>query len=351
MSALQSWTIAALVVSLAGCTGAAKEERHALTPVRVAEVALGPAAPNIRTTGLLVTKDEMRLSFKVGGVIQRIAVKEGQRVKRGEVLAEIDRTEIDAQVEQARQAADKAARDAARGEKLYVDKLISLGQLQDLRTQAAVTKAALESAEFNRSYSIIAAPEDGVVLRRLAQDREVIAVGAPVFVFAALNRGYVVRLGLADREVMQVRLGDRADVRMDAYPGKTFKAQVTEVAGAADERSGLFVVELRLDRTDVRLASGLVAKLALTPYSAGQGQRALVPIDAIVEGHGDRASVYVLDKDQAGADIVRRRDVQMAFIEDEQVAIVDGVKAGEKVVTDGSLYVDDGERVKVHPAS
>jgi membrane fusion protein, multidrug efflux system len=351
MRRFQLWIVIGLAAVLGACANASNDAQHTLTPVRVSEVGSGPAAPVIRTTGLLVTKDEMRLSFKVGGVIKRIAVKDGQRVRRGQTLAQIEETEIDAQVEQARQSADKAVRDAERGEKLYADKLISLGQLQDLRTQAAMTKAALQSAQFNRHYATIVAPEDGIVLRRLAQEREMIAVGTPVFMFAVQERGYVVRVGLADREAMQVRLGDRAAVRMDAYPDRQFEAQITEVAGVADERSGLFVVELRLDPTDVRLAGGLVAKVELIPFSASQGVRAYVPIDAIVEGHGDRASVYILDRDSDGRDIVRRREVRAAFIEGDRVAIAEGVQTGERIVTEGSLYVEDGEHVLVKTAS
>src|SRR5262245_40081465 len=71
------------------------------TPVRVEQAATGPSTPPIRTNGMVATKDEMRLSFKVGGVIKSIRVQEGETVHQGQVLAEIEQTEINAQVEQA----------------------------------------------------------------------------------------------------------------------------------------------------------------------------------------------------------------------------------------------------------
>ena len=86
---------------------------------------------------MVVTKHEMRLSFKMGGLVRRIHVQQGEAVKKGQRLAEIELTEVDAQVEQARQMAEKAQRDLKRGENLYADQVISLEQLQDLRTQAA----------------------------------------------------------------------------------------------------------------------------------------------------------------------------------------------------------------------
>src|SRR5512145_2149980 len=95
----------------AGCNSAAKDAPLPPTPVRIAVATAGPAAPSIRTNGLLANKDEMRLGFKVGGVIKRLAAVEGEAVRKGQRLAEIEQTEVNAQVEQARQASEKARRD------------------------------------------------------------------------------------------------------------------------------------------------------------------------------------------------------------------------------------------------
>ena len=121
-------------------------------------------------------------------MIRSIACREGQRVRKGQRLAEIEQTEINAQVEQARQAYEKAQRDVERGERLYGDKVISLEQLQDLRTQTAVAEAGLNSAEFNWNYAAIVAPRDGTVLRRLAEERELVAAGSPVIVLGAQDQ-------------------------------------------------------------------------------------------------------------------------------------------------------------------
>ncbi|MBC7982526.1 MAG: efflux RND transporter periplasmic adaptor subunit [Candidatus Obscuribacterales bacterium] len=334
------------VAALAGCAESTSTEPTARpTSVRVAAATSGPAAPVIRTNGMLVNKDELRLSFKVGGVVSRITVQEGQRVKRGQRLAEIEQAEINAQVEQARQSADKAQRDVVRAEKLYSDRLISIGQLEDLRTQAAVSKAALQSVEFNQGYATITAPQDGTILRRLIQERELVAAGTPVLVLGAQDRGYVVRVGLADREIVQVKIGDIAEVQLDAHPDVKFAAHVTEVASGADERSGMFQVELRLAPSKLRLVSGLVARVALIPASASNTERVYVPIGAIVEGDGRKASVFVLQ-----GDVAKRRSIDVAFIDGVNVAITQGLVAGEKVVTDGALYLQDGERVLVRDA-
>jgi RND family efflux transporter MFP subunit len=346
-SHLGSLPLLALAALLAGCSAKPEEAapRRAPTPVHVALAAAGPALPPISASGLVGSRDEMRLSFKTSGIVRRITVREGDEVRRGQVLAEIELDEVAAQVEQAREAAEKTRRDLERGERLHADEVISLAQLEDLRTQAKVAAAQLAAARFNLGYSVIAAPRDGVVLRRYVEERELVPAGQPVISLGASDGGYVVKAALADREVVQVRAGDPAEIRLDALPDRILPGTVSEVSRAADERSGLFPVEVRIDSTPMPLASGLVAKLSIQPAAARGATLTWVPLAALVEGDRDRASVFVLD----GA-VARRRAVRVAFVTNGQAALAEGVTVGERIVTDGAPYLEDGESVRVLPS-
>jgi multidrug efflux system membrane fusion protein len=326
----------AVALLIAGCGGKDAPEAPRPTAVRIQHASQGPAVPPIDTNGVVVTKHEMRLSFKMGGLVRRIHVQQGEAVKKGQKLAEIELTEVSAQVEQARQMAEKAQRDLKRGENLYADQVISLEQLQDLRTQAAMAAASYKSADFNLGYSVIVAPRDGVVLRKLVDERELVPAGAPVLVVGESDRGYVVRAALADREIVNVKLGDKGEIRMDAFPGQAMTGTVVEVASAADERSGMFPIEVRFDTAPPRLVSGLVARLRLTPESSAP-PLIYVPMAALVEGDGDRASVFVFDKGKA-----QKREVQVAFITADSIALESGLAAGETVITDGALFLENG---------
>src|SRR5687768_716039 len=333
--------VAVLAALLTGCGKSEAPEAARPTPVRIQHASQGPAVPPIDTNGVVVNKDEMRLSFKMGGVVRRIHVQEGDMVKRGARLAEIELTEVDAQVEQARQLAEKAARDLRRGENLYADQVISLEQLQDLRTQAAMAEAQFGSAQFNMGHSVITAPRDGVVLRKLVEERELVGPGTPVLVFGESERGFVVRAALADREIVNVNLGDKGEIRMDAFPGQAMTGTVVEVASAADGRSGMFPIEVSFDTPPPRLVSGLVARLRLAPTSEAP-PLTYIPMAALVEGDGDRASVFVIDGGKA-----QRRDVRVAFITADSIALESGLSAGEAVITDGALFLENGEAVEV----
>lgn len=342
--------ICVLLLSLAvlhACSdgnGAVNPEAERLTPVRVVDTTLGPAAPAIRTSALVALKDETRLAFKVGGVIASIDVEEGQRVRAGEVLAKLQLAEVQSQVEQARQMVDKAERDLKRGERLYAEQVIALEQLQDLRTQREMAAQSLNAAEFNRGTAVLEAPADGVVLRKLAQASETVGPGAPVLVLGELTRGFVLKASLSDREVVQLKLDDRAEVELDAFPGHTLKASVSRLPAAADPRTGLFDIELALaPEPGVALNTGMVARVRIKPSSAAAGELVHVPIAAIVEATGDRAHVYVLGE----GDVVSRKAVEVAFIDGEEVALRSGLEAGLRVVTDGAAYLEDGRRVRV----
>lgn len=328
---------------IAGCADPAGDEAPAGTPVRAVAATSGPAAAAIEANGLVAARDEMRLSFKTGGIVRRIAVREGEAVRKGALLAELELTEIEAQAEQALQMAQKAERDLERGERLYADQVISLEALQNLRTQAAVARAGRDAARFNLGYSRITAPRDGVVLRKVVEERELVPPGQPVVVLGSADRGHVVRFALADRDIVRIAKGDAVRIRLDAYPGIDLKGTVDEVSSAADPRTGLFPGQVQLEPTaNMRLASGLVANLHIEPAQARTGSLTYVPVGAVVEGEGRTSSVFIIDGTTA-----RKRAVRVSFLAGDRVAIAEGIQPGERVVTEGSLYLVDGEQIRV----
>ena len=330
-----------LLAALAGCKPT--EQAPAREPARVGTgiVTTGPAQPPILTNGVITTREELKLSFKVSGIVRAIAVDEGQIVRAGQQLAVLELTEVDAQVEQARQLAAKAERDLARSSRLRTDEVISEEELEAVRTQAAVARATLRAAEFNRSFSAIVAPRDGVVLRKLVEEREFVQPGQSIIVVGPQAGGFVVRAALSDRDVVRLRLGDPATLSVDAFPEQALVGRITVLPGAADAASGLFNIEIELAATPVKLVSGLSARVRIDPVVAGEVTLPYAPIAAVIEADGDRAAVFVVEKGTA-----TRRAVRIAFIAPTAIAVAEGLKAGEKVVTDGALYLEDGASVQ-----
>jgi multidrug efflux system membrane fusion protein len=335
-------------LTLAACRGDDAPEVASNGSARVVTVRTAPVtdtmlARPIGSDGTVAPKDEIGLSFKVTGVIARIAVDPGDAVRAGQVLAALDLKEIDASLMKARSAAQKAERDLARARRLYADSVVTLAQWEDSQTAAEQARADWDAAAFNRRHAVIVAPAAGTVLRRSAEPGENVSAGTTVLILGSRSRGNVVRVGLADRDVVSLRKGDPAAARFDAIPGESFSGRVSQVAAAADPGTGTYQVEIALD-DEGRLAAGLVGRVEVRP---SRGARTtLVPVEAILEADGNEATVYTLSPDGARAE---RRRVTVAFIDGGQVAVTRGLEGRAAVVTDGAAYLDDGSSVRVTP--
>lgn len=336
-------------VIISGCGGAsspgAAPPAESAAPVRSAPVESVAVANELRSAGILAPRDEFRLSFKVGGVVDEIAVDSGDTVRRGQQLAVIEQAEVGAAVVQAAEAAEKARRDLERGRQLRADEVATEEQVQDLTTAYNVARSSLDAARFNARFARIEAPADGVVLQRLVEENELVQAGQPVLVVGATGAGWVVRTSLADRDVVRIDVGDPASVSFDAFPGRRFAGRVTRVGSSADPLTGTFEIEVEVAPDGARFARGLVARVSL-PIGDGTGPagQTVVPVSAIVEADGDSATVYILDTAQG---VARRKQVTVGAIVGERVIVVAGLAEGEQVITDGAAWLTDGRPVRV----
>lgn len=343
------FAVAFAITLLAGCNGETRAPDSvpamAAAPVRVEAVLHSAVRSGVRAIGTLAPRDEIRLSFKIGGVVDSIAVEAGDPVQAGQVLAVLKRTEVDASVAQASAAAEKARRDLERGKRLRADEVATDEQVENLTTAYRVAQAGLEAARFNARFARIEAPLDGVVLQRLAEQSELVAGGQPVLVLGATGRGWIVRAALADRDAVRVRPGDPARVVFDAFPGRDFPGQVTRIASSADPLTGTFEVEIGVTPDGARFARGLIAKATLALDDDGaSGTQAVVPVAALVEADGPSATVYVIDP---GKRVARRRRVAVGPVVGDRVLVTAGLAAGEQVVTDGAAWLVDGAPIRV----
>jgi RND family efflux transporter MFP subunit len=334
----------AMGAAIAGCSdsNAAGQGEAPLHTVRVAPVGVASVGEQLRAVGLLGPKDQARLSFKVGGYIAAIPIEEGQHVRAGQLLAVLKSTEIDAGLEQSRQGTAKAQRDLERAKALYADGVATLEQVQDSTTAFDVARAAERGAAFNAQHARIVAPGDGVVLQKLAEADELVQAGQPVVAVGSAGRGWVVRVGLADRDVVRLRRGDAARVEFDAWPGQSFTAAVGNIASAADPATGTFTVEIPMQAERAAFVQGLVAKVTLEPRDAPRG--IVVPVQALIEANGDEAGVFVLDAERRR---VHRVTIRIGRINGAEVEVLGGVAPGTEVVIDGAAFLQNSEVVRV----
>ncbi|GAB4008458.1 efflux RND transporter periplasmic adaptor subunit [Spirosoma migulaei] len=315
----------------------------AVVPIKLTPVSTVVRAEPVVASGLVSSAQEARLSFKIGGIINRMFVEEGQPVRKGQLLATLDLTEINAQVSQAQFANEKAERDLGRVKSLYADTAATLEQLQNATTGTSLAKQNLTIAQFNRSFAQIRSTVDGTVTRKIANAGEFIAPGGSVYTISS-NRpnDWVVRVGVSDKDWARLRLGNHASIKLDAYPDKTFSGTVSELAQAADPVNKLYEVEVRINPGAVKFAPGLFAKVTLVP--AQSRSYTLVPVEAIVEGNGKEGFVYVLADDRKH---VRKVPIQIGFLDGDKVLLINSLSGVKDVVTGGSAYLTEASSVVV----
>lgn len=311
--------------------------------VKLYPVTTGNYSRSLQYSGLIASNAEARLSFKIGGIVSRIYVKEGDHVSKGQLLATLDQTEIDAQVQQASQNLDKSKRDEVRIGNLYRDTVASLEQLQNTRTQVSVATEALRIARFNQQYARIHAPAGGTILQKLMNEGELATAGNAVFLFNGTDqRDWVVRFGVSDRDWVVLKKGDKATVYIEAYPGETFTGAITKMAEGADPSNGTYPIEVTVSPAGHKLAPGLFCTLQLQP--SYRQSLTLIPIEALVEGDGKTGWVYTVNADGR---TVRKHAIRIAFLSKDKVAVSEGLDSVDRVVTEGVGYLTETSVVKV----
>ena len=324
-------------------TQAPATNEQSVVPVQLAKVEQTVRAEPIVASGLVASTDEARLSFKVGGIIQKIFVKEGQRVSKGQTLATLDLTEINAQVSQAEFGVEKSERDFKRVQNMLKDTAATLEQAQNATTGFDVAKQNLQIAKFNRAYAQIVAPIGGIVIKKLANEGELTGPNNPILFLSSSDASdWVVRVGITDKDWARLKLGDKATIILDAYPDEPLVGTLSELAPIADPMNKLYEVEIKINSNGKRLAAGMFGKIELKPSQTRS--YAIVPIEAILEGSGKNAFVYVLDESRKK---VKKIAVTTAYIEGNKILITSGLENISEVITSGGAFLNEKSLVAV----
>jgi membrane fusion protein, multidrug efflux system len=337
--------VTALAVS---CGGEKKEATKSIIDesaiaVKLVSVQQGEYSLPVISSGLIATETESRLSFKVGGVITKIYVKEGQTVSKGQLLASLDLTEIDAQVAQAKNSWEKTKRDLDRGQRLFKDSAATLEQIQNLQTASQVAEESFRIASFNRQYSTIHANNSGKVIRKFLNEGELASSGTPVLIVNSSGQNeWIVKIGLPDVDWVRVKVGDKVKIMTDAYLGEVFEGTLNAINEGADVVSGLYQAEVKVNPGKRKLASGLFAKVEIVP--SAKAKLWSVPIEAVVEGYGKNAYVFIVRENKLS---VQKIPVKVSYLDGKQVFISTGLEAAQQVVTSGSAFLTENSSITI----
>jgi multidrug efflux system membrane fusion protein len=352
------------VTTSGGCRPAEPYQKP-LTPVRIIDVSRRAVARNARYSASVEPHTRMDLAFKVGGYVRELAqvngrpIQEGDRVSVGMALANVRLEDYDDRVARARSqvaeatAGQEQARKALdRATALFATRSITKPELEQaqaasdgVQAKLAGAQALVREAEQARGDTVLRSPLDGIVLRRTVEVGSLVGPGTPGFVLADTRTVKVV-VGLPDAILRTVPVGTQVTVVTEAVRDRQFEGRVTKVSATADPRSRVFEVEVSLPNSDGALKPGMVASIDLSATGRAAGEALVLPLAAVVRSKANSAgyAVFVLE-DRDGRPIARLRDVRLGDLVGNDIEVVEGVRAGDRVIVGGATIVADGEQV------
>jgi RND family efflux transporter MFP subunit len=314
-------------------------------PVRVATDTLAPAATPLILSGSVQARIQADLGFRVAGKIVRRPVDIGQRVKAGQILAELDPIDLsyseqsaEAGLRSAEANAAQAAADLQRYDQLGRNSPAYLPSEYDRRlaaarvAQANVTQAQrqLALARDQRSYGTLTADADGIVTAVPGQVGQVMAAGQTVVALGHSDEIEIVA-DVPENRLADLRAAADITIKLWALPDLTLRAKLREIGGLADPASRTFAAKLSLQDAPLdRLALGMTA--TVTVHNPG-ADVAILPASAITDQDGQPA-VWVLDPRMHRA--AKHRVLIAGYDQDGHVAIAQGLNTGDKVITAGA---------------
>ena len=341
------------VFILGGCI---KKNEQTLRPVESITVKRGREITNKTFFAYLKSSYLTDLSFQIEGTLKKIYVKEGQSVKRGQIIAELDAPLYHIQVQEAKYSLSDAVIQYQNAKSYFdrIKKLHAAGGISDNDMDNARTK--MESANYqiqiarerlnymsHRSgYERIVAPTDGIILTKTASEQQYLNPGTSVVQFQSSDdvEAYIF---VSQNYINSLKNGQRAKVKIDAIKDKVFTGYIKEMSETSLERLS-YRVKLTLPDQTPELKDGMSAS-AVFEMGINDNKKILIPINSLLEENGEKI-VYIITDTNNGTGTVKKSVVKTGQIENDKITIKSGLNDGDMVITKGVSEVQEGLSVK-----
>jgi membrane fusion protein (multidrug efflux system) len=315
-----------------------KAKADAAIPVEVAKPIRGEMLAMYSGTATLEAEADAEVIAKVGGEVRRLFVEEGDHVRAGQVLAQLDDRQLRLQAAQTRAARAKAERDFNRQVELHSKGLVSAGAFESLKYDLDNQVAADDIAQLNLSYSDIRAPFAGIVAVRHVKLGQEIAIGTSMFRVTDPTP-LKASVFVPERELARLKPGQSASISVDALAGRGFPATVRLVAPVVDAATATFKVTLEVNDPKGDLKPGMFARVGIV--FERRADALTIPRLALLDTDGS-SNVFVVTAGKA-----EQRAIKTGLSNAGRVEIVEGLKGTEQVVVVGQNGLKDGNPVRV----
>jgi RND family efflux transporter MFP subunit len=344
----------ALIATLSGCKGEAAVREENVRPVKVAIVAPASKGRTLTYSGVVRSRIESTLGFRVGGKIVERTVNVGDRVADGQVIAHLDETDLrlaessaSAAVASARSRRDVAKDNLERAKVLLPKAIISQAAYDTRQNELDAAEAALDSAQAQLrqaanavGYATLEADKAGIVTAVTAEPGQVVAAGQSVISLARAGETEIA-IAVPEQDAARFTIGQQAKATLWAGPRLSIEGKIREIAGQADAASRTYAIRIAVTEPPLNMRLGMTASVALRIED--QGAPVAIPLTALTMSDSGPV-VYIVD---AASKTVRKRSVTPGGVSEDGVRIAAGLEPGDMVVTGGVQFLRDGMRIRI----
>ena len=296
---------------------------------------------DIEAVGTANANESVDVSAKIANRVTAIRFSEGQRVRRGDVLAELDDAEVKAELAEAEAIRFDSERQLRRGRELAEKKALPVSQLEQLEAKLQGDRARVAAAQARLAETVIRASFDGRVGFRRVSVGSLVNAGT---VITTLDDTSVIKLDFTVPETLIYLIEEGEVVRATTagLPGVVFEGKVAQLDSRVDVSTRSIIVRALLPNADGRLRPGMYMTVSLRGKVV---PTLLLPEGAIVPEQG-RMYVFLV-RGTGDAAVAERREVRLGRRQPGEVEILAGVRAGDRVVVEGTQNVRDGAAVRI----
>ncbi|MCX7982003.1 MAG: efflux RND transporter periplasmic adaptor subunit [Syntrophales bacterium] len=338
---------------IAGC--AKKEEKkkvERVINVQVATVNTKTLRPYVETVGTLKPFEEVMVSAEVEGIVERIDVIEGSKVKKGELLVKIKDTDYrlnlrqtEAVLKQAEANLTNITQEFRRKEALFKEELVTKQQFDDVSARLEVARSEVERARSAHDLAKerlqktnISAPLSGAVKEKKVNAGDYVRSGSPL-VRIISTHPLLLNFSVVEKDWKQLKIGQEVSFRVDSAPGRLFSGRIRNLYADLDERTRTLQAEALVPNPKEELKPGLFARV--TVFIGAPEEKIVVPINALLY-EGTQVRVFTVEEGRA-----KERVIKTGQKYGDMMEIVDGLKTGETLVVVGQNNLAPGAKVHV----
>jgi len=294
----------------------------------------------VEVTGQVAPIYGATLSSRIQGTIDKLLVREGMRVSKGQLLIRLDSRDLEADLARADAEVENAKAQLDRMNHLYAQDAVSKQEMENATRAYRVAEANRRAVEAQLSYTAVRAPFDGVITEKKVEAGELASPGQPLL---KMENPQHLRLEatVAEGDLKSVSRGDKIPIVIDALGNQALLGMVSQILPAGDPHTHTFTVKVDLPKTS-GLKTGMFGRF---PLEKGATQTILIPSTALVQ-RGELTSLFVVGSDQ----VARLRWVKPGRHFEKHVEILSGINDGERILTDGSRGVE-GATVRIVEAA